>query len=1148
MVTTYSVSSNRIGRNLISRCRLASIALLVCVALVSVCSGQTTVSTGRGDNKRTGANLNEVLLTPYNVNSNQFGTLFHYSIDYQALAQPLYVPNVAIPGQGTHNVVYVATMADSVYAFDADSNAGSNASPLWWMNFTDPANGITTASGKEYLPCSGGKTTGFTQEGIAGTPAIDTTTNTIYLVAKTLENGTVVHRLHALDITTGQEKFGGPIQIAATTTSNKGTVSTFTSLHELNRPGLLLMNGVVYIGFGSNGCDDGNASGWVLSYNAGSLSQLAVFNASPDHGLASIWQTGNGISADDLNDIFVETAETCAACFDVNVGGQTYSNSVVELSPELTVEDYFTPYDVQLLNKNDEDLSCTGVLVLPDQDGATPHEIVAGGKEGFVYLLNRDFLGGYDLGTCGNPPSCDDALQEFAVIPGEQPGQIKDVLYSTPAYWNNTVYFAPNASPLLAYPLSGGLLGTPLATPQKYVGAHSPSISANGNTNGILWVISGNNLDAFNATSLQLIYSSKQVLSRDRLPAVAHFATQTVVNGKVYVATQTTLSVYGLYQSLNLTAGGSQSAQVLETLPNPIQVQVTDPYSGVGLAGVTVNFSDGGKKGTFNPASGVSDANGYVSTYYTFPKKAGTYVITATSAMAAALTFAETALPGPAKYIVIHAGNKQTSQAGSILPNPLVVQIQDAYSNGVPGVTATFVDKSGAGTLMPNSAVSNASGLAKVGYQLPNKAGTYKVIASAPGLAKVAQFVETATGDAPQNLGVVSGNNQTGTVNTALPQPLVVQVADQGGTPIAGVSVVFSAPSGTLTGTPATTDSNGQASVQYTTGVSPGAVTITAAVNALTSQFGVMVTAPPPASVTPSGGNNQAGAAGTALPQALTVLVADQYGNPVAGVLVNFSDGGAGGSFSYTNPVTTNNAGTASQFYTLPRAAGTVTITASVNGVNSPAVFTENSVPGTPANVIVASGNNQSGAAGTQLPQALTALVTDLFGNPVPGVSVYFDDGGAGGSFSNANPVVTNATGTASQFYTFSPFLGAVTITASATGVNNSAVFTENSVAGPAAYVYITGGNNQFDPAGTQLPQALTVFVTDQYGNPVSGVNVGFDDGGAGGSFSNSNPVVTDNTGTASQMYTLPMNPGTVYINATANGVANPAVFTETGQ
>jgi tryptophan-rich sensory protein len=980
---------------------------LLCAAFVCACSGQVTippVPTGRMDNQRTGQNINETLLTPANVNSSQFGALFNYPIDYQALAQPLYVPGVTINGV-VHNVVYVATMADSVYAFDADSNAGANASPLWWVNFTDIANnptygpvpGIslasiynTTSTGVVSLPCAGNGagTVAFFQEGIVGTPAIDTVGGTLYVVAKTLENGAVVHRLHALDITSGAEKFGGPVVIKASSSyvspiTGKTYNTSFNSLHQLNRPGLLLLDGVVYIAFGSNSCND-DATGWVLSYDANSLAQIAAFNTSPEHGLASVWQTGNGIAADENNNLFFETGEACGSCYDVKLGGATYSNSVVELDPNsLTVTDFFTPYDVQFLNQNDEDLSATGVLILPDQAGSTPHELVAGGKEGFAYVLNRDSMGAFEDGAgcdfSGPNPTCDNVLQEFSVVcatgpspyncANDQPSQRKDVWFSSPAYWNNTIYVTPNAAPALAYPiLPSGLLGTPVpscsklpctpATAQNYVGAHSPSVSANGNANGIVWLISGNSLNALDAVSMKLLYSSSQVKTRDTLPKVAHYATQTVVNGKVYIATADTssspttvcttrpcpaqLSVYGLLTGPTLHSGGNQNGTVGTMVP--IQVQVVNPYSGSSVDGLTVTFS--AKSGTFNPSSGVSMTNssgtaGIVSTNYTLPTTAGVVTITASVAGGSSVSFTETAVAGTPTKLVVFSGNAQSGQAGSILPKQLEVKVEDVHSNVVPGVTVTFVDKSGLGTLNPTSGVTNASGIVATSYQLPNTLGAYKIIASVTGGTPTGTFAETATGDAPASLQIVSGNNQSADVNTALSQPLVVQVSDSGGNPITGVTVVFSAPSGTFSGSPATTNSSGQATVNYTTGNSAGPVTITAAVDKLNTQISTTVTAGPPASVTVTGGNNHTATAGTTLPQALTVVVADQYSNPVFGGCGHFSDGGAGGSFSFANPVTTTSTGTASQSYTLPPSPGPVTISATAVGVTTPAMFSE---------------------------------------------------------------------------------------------------------------------------------------------------------------------------------------------------------------
>ena len=790
------------------------------VAAWSSSFGQLPFTTSRGDNGRTGANTNETLLTPANVSSSGFGRLFSFPVDYIVMAQPLFVPNVNIPGQGTHNVIYVVTQADSVYAIDAD-----NGAQLWYASMLNV--GGTTASGK-YLPCGTGP--GFTQEGIVGTPVIDPNSNTIYLVAKTLLDTTVRHHLHALDITTGAERAGSPVLITATSTSNKGHVTTFNSLHQKNRPGLLLLNGIVYMGFGSNFCDDSN-TGWMLSYDATTLSQLKAFNVSPDYGVTSIWQAGNGIAADQAGNIFAETSEAGSHGYDLPNGGQTYCMSVLKFGGDLSLQDYFTPWSVAYLNANDLDLSSTGALVLPDQPGAYPHELIASGKQGVVYVLNRDSLGLF-------APNDSQVLQEITLVPA----RTNDVLFASPAYWNNTVYFAPDASPLMAFPLSGGLLGTPLKV-GTYTGSHSPSVSANGNTNGILWVISGTQLLAFDAVSMKQIYGTSQAAGgRDALPAVGHFVTQTVANGRVYVGTKTTLEAYALFHAVTITGGSAQTATVASALPAPILVNAANPYNGQPDVGATVNFSDGAKGGSFNPASAVTDANGNASTTYTVPQKAGTYTLTISGSGFSTITTTATATAGPAIKIVNYGGARQSGAAGSNLANPIVAQAQDIYKNGVAGITVNFAANKGA-VPTPASAVSDSSGLARTTLQLPTTVSAITVTASATGFKNIT-FPENS---------------------------------------VAG----------------------------------------------------------PTASITVNSGNNQAAPAGTQLPESVVVLLTDQYGNPTPGQQVTFSDGGAGGSFLNNNPFMSNNAGTAIQVYVLPPNPGTVTINATVSGVATPAVFTE---------------------------------------------------------------------------------------------------------------------------------------------------------------------------------------------------------------
>jgi hypothetical protein len=744
------------------------------------------------------------------------------------MAQPLYVPNVNIPGQGTHNVVYVVTEMDSVYAIDAGTGA-----QLWHASML---NGGTTASGA-YLPCGNGP--GFTQEGITGTPVIDPNTNTMYLVAKTLLNTTVRHHLHAIDITTGNEQPGSPVLIQASSTSNLGHKTTFNSLHEKNRPGLLLLNGVIYMGFGSNFCND-SATGWILSYDAATLTQKAVFNTSPDYGLASVWQGGTGLAADEAGNIFFETAETTNGPYDIQFGGQNYCNSVIKLAPDLTVADYFTPYSVAYLNAHDFDLSSTGALVLPDLSGATPHELIAGGKQGVVYVLNRDQMGMYSTNDT-------QILQEITLVPNAT----GDVLFGSPAYWNNTVYFAPDNAPIMAFPLlPSGLLGTSPLTTARYPGSHSPSISANGNTNGIMWAINGAALYAFDAVSMKMLYNTSQAPGkRDTLPQVGHFVTQTVANGRVYVGTRTSLEAYGLLHLAYLTGGAAQTATANTPLPAPIQVLVANPYNGQPDVGATVKFTDGCNTklpltcGSFNPPSAITDSNGHASFVYTVPKKAGTYTLTVSGSGLGSVTTTATAVAGAATLVAAYSGLKQSGPAGFTLANPVVFQVQDAVKNGISGVTVNFAANHGA-VPSPSSAVTDANGLTQTTLRLPTTVATIIVTPSSTGLRTASSATEYS---------------------------------------VAG---------------PATT------------------ITITS-------------------------GNNQFAPAGTQLPQALIVLVTDRYENPVSGDSVSFDDGGTGGSFSNSNPVVTGSNGTATELYTLPAAPGAVTIHATASGVGSPATFTE---------------------------------------------------------------------------------------------------------------------------------------------------------------------------------------------------------------
>src|SRR5437660_5304632 len=816
--------------------RVAALITTVALILSRSAKAQFNVVTYHNDNARTGVNANETVLTPSNVNKNNFGKLFTQDVDGIVVGQPLYLSNVSIPGSGMHNVVYVATQHDSVYAFDADNNKGIvNAQPLWQVSFINPAAGITTVPGT-VQKCTG--VTAFTELGIVSTPVINLNTidpnaSTLYVIAKTEENGTFVHRLHALDVATGQEKFNGPVVLKATFKTNTGSVATFKDLYQMNRPGLLLANGTIYAGFGSNGCNDGN-QGWVLAYDALTLQQVGVFDTSPVKGLSSIWQSGAGLTADSTRNIYAETGE---GKFDADMGGQDFGSSVLKLTQMpsgLPLTDYFTPYNQATLSQMDLDLSSAGVLVLPDQPGgAHPHLAVATGKQGILYLLDRDNMGHY------NPAGDTQIVQELSPGIGEVNG--------VPVYWNGKLYVFGGVSPIKAFSLNNGLFSTtPVVQSATLIGGgHVATISANVNTNGILWVINGTNMQAYGAGTLKLLYTTKDAGTRDTLPTTAHFATQTVANGKVYVATRQNLVVYGLFPALLTVAGNNQTAIVNTMLPVALKIKAVDPYSGQPFSGVTVTFSDGGKGGTFSTTTPVTDANGFASTTYTLSKIARTVTITASVAGFAGAVLTETGTPAAPKWIVPLKGNNQSAPVTTQLPAALVVKVADQYSNGVPGITVNFNDGGAGGKRSATSACTDSLGRARTLYTTSTKAALVTINASALSLA-ILHMHETATARPATNLAAVSGGGQTAPASTQLAQNLVVHVSDQYGNAVPNASVVFSdgGAGGSFSAVPATSDTSGNASVAYTTPPSSGVYHISASVSGVAATATFTATVP----------------------------------------------------------------------------------------------------------------------------------------------------------------------------------------------------------------------------------------------------------------------------------------------------------------
>jgi hypothetical protein len=501
--------------------------------------------THHNDNLRTGQNLNETVLTLGNVNQAQFGKLFSYPLDGIAFASPLYAANVSIPALGFHNVVYVATEHDSVYAFDAD---GLTSSPLWHVSFL--SSGVTT------VPCADADCGDIpTEFGITGTPVIDAGSGTLYVVAATKEGTKYVQRLHALDITTGAEKFGGPVVLQGSVPGTGSGASAgnvqFDAFLENQRPGLLLNNGVLYIAFGSHS-DISPWHGWVLGYNATTLQQTMQYNVTPNGNGGGIWQGGGGLATDATGDIYFVTSN---GNFDVNTGGLDYGDTVEKLSPNGSVVDYFTPHDQLSMSNNNLDLGAGGPVMLVDQTtGPYPHLLITSGKSGTVYVINRDNMGHYN--------SSDDN-QIVQSLVGVFPNGNQEIgNFSTPVYFNGYVYFAAVNDTLKAFQLTNGLLSTAptsQSTAIYPVRGGSFAISANGNANGILWAIQNNGVSgdndrtapgvlfAYAATNLaNELYNSTQAGSRDTLDYAAKFSIPLVANGKVFVAGQTQLTAYGL--------------------------------------------------------------------------------------------------------------------------------------------------------------------------------------------------------------------------------------------------------------------------------------------------------------------------------------------------------------------------------------------------------------------------------------------------------------------------------------------------------------------------------------------------------------------------------------------------------------------------
>jgi hypothetical protein len=501
----------------------------------------TDVVTYKNDLARTGQNLTESVLTPGDVNPSRFGLLRILAADGKVDATPLYLAALTVQG-ASHNVVFIATENDSVYAYDSDSGA-----LLWHVSLLGAGEAVKD------VPSSGCQQVEPTI-GITSTPVIDRGAGAhgiIYLIAMSLSSAsnTYHQRLHALDVSTGAEALGGPVDIAASYPTLGGTTS-FDAAQYVERAALLLVSGTLYTSWTSH-CDTPPYTGWIIAYSASTLVRTAVFNAAPNGGGVgpAIWMSGDGPAADAAGNVYVLTAN---GAFETTLDANgfpnqgDYGNSFLKLSlagGTLTVSDYFTMYNEVEESGDDMDLGSGGIMLLPDLTdggGVVRHLAVGAGKDGNLYVVNRDTMGRFN--STGNQ-----IWQELSEALGGG-------IFSSPAYFNGAVYYGPNGGALRAFALKAAqLAGVPASATAvrfAYPGA-SPAISANGASNGIVWAHENTNpavLHAYDAGNLahELYNSSQAANGRDQFGAGNKFITPVIADAKVFVGTQSGVAVFGL--------------------------------------------------------------------------------------------------------------------------------------------------------------------------------------------------------------------------------------------------------------------------------------------------------------------------------------------------------------------------------------------------------------------------------------------------------------------------------------------------------------------------------------------------------------------------------------------------------------------------
>ena len=751
---------------------VATVLAVVGLSAAPLAVAQVNVTTEQNDIGRTGQNLNETILTTANVNSTQFGLLFSQPVAGQVRAQPLYMSGLTING-ALHNVVFVATLNGFVYAFDANSNTGANASPLWGISLLDTAHGAAPGA------------TTYGNLGTMSTPVIDPIGNTLYVVSASFEGVAPIFRLHALDLASGAEKFLGPVLIApsvpGTAPDAVGMIVPLTTRNHLSRTGLLLLNGVVYVTFGAY--NEGYETiwhGWIVGFDATSLAQTGVFCATPNGTGGGYWMSGAGLAADQLDTVnhpfgrmFVPSGNGDFTAAPPYTSNMDYGDSILNL--DLTngmpaVTDDFTSYNQALLFPRDQDQGSAGLMIVPVQStGPYPHLLVQTGKTGTLFLLNRDNLGGYN--------TTDQVVQSMPNAVGNNGA------WSAPAYWNGNVYYWGKNDYLKSFPLVNGLLSaTPTESVElsQYPGS-TPLISANGNTQGIVWTINADAyasggpaiLEAHDASNVATtLYSSATNAARDTAGPASHFSLPTIANGMVYVGTQNQLDVYGLLSGTQTSTpvispasrafASSLSVTITDPTPNAAIYYTTDgtaPTTGSALytGAITVSSSETINAVAVAPGSTLS-SQAWAS-YSERPTAPPTFVTVADAYSGAQAVTITDATPGATIYYTTDGSAPTVGSA--VYSGPITVSASETINaialapgytiGGVASAPYTIATSS---TLLVNDAAgfASASGLSLLGGALLTNNALQLSLAGGANNASAAWFatpvnIQTFTSD-----------------------------------------------------------------------------------------------------------------------------------------------------------------------------------------------------------------------------------------------------------------------------------------------------------------------------------------------------------------------------------------------------------------